>query len=256
MKKIISIITCLALAINSAARPLEDIFPALDTATREAVFSEEGWHVATATSGKQSPLKIPPAVNSGVNTAAPILAKNPRYIFESIMVIPDTSITLLALYNAIGNIQGLKGRLYHSFTRGKDIPLFEDATRLVSEKKTTAIHDPPPATSVPPAETIYVRLKDANFGNTHYRADVSAAQNALVFSLSNFKTISITILPLVKEAQFNTTMYFERIDEGLLFYRVSGIAVSDFADKAADIPSAIQKRLDVISDWIIDGVTK
>jgi hypothetical protein len=51
-------------------------------------------------------------------------------------------------------------------------------------------------------------------------------------------------------------MYFELLDEGLLCYTIASIKTPSFADSVMDVPSAIQKRLDVIEGWIEDGVEK
>jgi hypothetical protein len=46
----------------------------------------------------------------------------------------------------------------------------------------------------------------------------------------------------------------EPLSEGVLLYSVSGADVSDFIAKQVDMPSAVTKRLRVITDWVIDGL--
>jgi hypothetical protein len=154
----------------------------------------------------------------------------------------------------VQRIRDLKGRTYHSFTRNADIALFENATRIKSENSTTQIPDPPAVTSVPASETIYLCLKDSNFGNTYYRADTAKTQQGLRLGLVNFKNINYIFFPVMKKDNFVVQLYFEPLSEGVLVYSIAGVSVSDFAASQVDMPSAISKRLAVIIDWVADGI--
>ena len=173
------------------------------------------------------------------------------------MVIPDKAgkYSLLTVYNALGKVRALKGRLYHSFTRNEYVPLFEDATRIESAPKNTPIADPAPASSIPPSETIYMRFKDVNFGNTYYRGDIALSQYGLRYSLSNNKNMTYFLVPVIKEGKFNAQLYFEPISEGILIYGLAGADVSDFVSSKIDMTSAISKRLAVIIGWVEEGIT-
>jgi hypothetical protein len=160
------------------------------------------------------------------------------------------------VYNALGNIRLLKGRPYFSETRGKQVPLFEDATRLESAKKNTPVPDPRPASAVPRAETVFIRLKDANFGNTYYRGEMAADNYGIRYCLSNYKNVTYLFVPVIKEEQFTVQLYFEPVAEGVLIYGLAGVDVSDFAAARIDIPSAIRKRLAVIIAWVAEGIGK
>jgi hypothetical protein len=175
---------------------------------------------------------------------------------ESLLVIPyeGEPVKLLNVYNALGKIQNLKGRLYHSATRDENIPLFEEATRLKGAGRNSAVEDPPDASAIPPPETIYIRVKDVNFGNSYYRADISTTPEGLLYYLSNSKSLTYLFVPVIKEGNFITRMYFEPIAEGVLVYSIAGAEVSDFISSRIDISSAIRKRLVVILDWVIDGL--
>ncbi|MDR3338324.1 MAG: hypothetical protein LBT16_14085 [Treponema sp.] len=194
-------------------------------------------------------------VLSSFNIPQYLSKKKPSFLVESLIVVPFTSPVpnLLAVYNSLSRIRDLKGRLYRSFTRNADVPLFENAMRLESERKLNAIPDPPPASSLPSAETNYILLKDINFGNSYYRAELSVERPGLVYTLTNFKTLSYLFIPVIRENKFFTQFYIEPIEEGVLLYCVAGADVSDFVARKVDIPSAIEKRIRVIMDWIIDG---
>ncbi|GHT75751.1 hypothetical protein FACS1894124_7500 [Spirochaetia bacterium] len=160
---------------------------------------------------------------------------------------------MLAVYNGLGKVRNLKGRLYHSFTRDEYVPLFEEATRLESARKLSAIPDPPPARTLPASETVYLRLKDINFGNSYYRGDITLHQYGLLYSLSNFKKLTY-LIPVIKEGKFLARFYIEPLADGLMIYSISGADVSDFIASRVSMPSMIQKRLEVIIGWVIDGI--
>jgi hypothetical protein len=238
-------------------RSFNDIFPGIPSAVREAVFSREGYCKA---SEQASPSTL---VGSGQNAIEPQVAqavfdKKPGFLVESILVVPGTAnqYSLLDVYNALREIRGLKGRLYRSATRNEQIPLFEEVTRIESAKKTNPIEDPAPAAAIPSSETIYMRLKDVNFGNSYYRGDITLNQRGLRYSLSNNRNITYFLVPVIKEEKFIAQLYFEPITEGILIYALAGADVSDFVSSRIHMPSAISKRLTVIIEWVAEGIKK
>jgi hypothetical protein len=245
----------LTLSSLAAQRSFNQIFPEIPSAVREAAFSRDGFFQSTkeiqrsalAGSGQS-------AIDSQIIET--ILLKQPGFLVESILVVPGKTgqYSLLDVYNALGKIRGLKGRLYRSFTRNEDIPLFEDVTRIEA-KKNNPIPDPVPASKIPSAETIYMRLKDVNFGNTYYRGDMTLVPHGLRYSLSNNKNITYFFVPVIREEKFNVQLYFEPIAEGVLIYALAGADVSDFVASRVDMPSAISKRLAVIISWVAEGIS-
>ena len=232
-------------------RSFDSLFPNLSSAYREKVFSG-----GLIISEKTKTLRLLPYSGSGIDISSPVMRRNPSYLTESLIVVPTKRpIGFLEIYNVLGNIQGLRGRLYHSATRDEYIPLFEEATRIVSNTRTTAIPDPRPATSVPASETVFIRLRDINFGNSFYRADITASQRGLLYTLSNFRSLTYLFVPVIREDKFVAQLYFEPINEGVLIYSIAGADVSDFIASRTDIPSAIQKRLEVIIQWVVDGIS-
>jgi len=260
MKKLLGLFILLFLANNifAQSRTFNDVFPNLNQDIKNAAFSESGYIKSSQKTsgfvimGNEKNSKLDPQIVSNV------LRKNPGYLVESILVIrvnPD-SISLLDVYNALGNIRDLGGRMYNSFTKNKSVPLFEEATRITSEKNMSAIPDPAPSRTLPKAETVYIRLKDTNFGNTYYRGDVAFVQNGLRYTLSNFRNISYLFVPVMKEDKFIAQLYFEPIQEGILIYSIAGADISDFVASKIDMDSAISKRLKVIISWAADGIRK
>lgn len=237
------------------SRSFDQLFPGLSEEQKNEIFSETG---LIHSPKKDETLELIPAAGSGIDISGTVMKTKPSYLAESLLVVPYSTKVLdkLDAYNALGKIQDLKGRVYHSFTRKAEIPLFEDATRLESAKKTNPIPDPRPASVLPSSETVYLRLKDVNFGNSYYRADVSASVYGVTYSLTNFKSLSYLFFTVMKEEKFNAILYLEPLTEGMLVYSVAGADASDFIAKKVDIPSAISKRLEVFIGWVSDNLKK
>jgi hypothetical protein len=234
-------------------RSLDEIFPGLEENEKKEVFSEAG---LIRSYERDEPLKLIPAPSSGIDLQSAVMRSKPSYLAESLLVVPygGKNLDRIDAYNAAGNIRGLKGRLYHSFTRQANIPLFEDATRIESPDRNNSIPDPPPASELPVSDTVYIRLKDVNFGNCDYRAALSSSSYGVTCNLTNYKTITYIFFTVMKEERFSAILYMEPLEEGMLIYSVAGTDASNFVASKIDIPSAIEKRLAVFIGWISDGV--
>ncbi|MCL2805231.1 MAG: hypothetical protein FWD26_04760 [Treponema sp.] len=239
---------------GASTRSLNDIFPNINEETRSLIFSESGYVKSSQKSGGfvilggETSRLAPENINM-------ILRRNPGYLVESIQVISGSA-NLLAVYNALSRVRDLKGRLYRSASRNQEVPLFEEATRIASERQTGAIPDPAPAAEVPQSETVFIRLKDVNFGNTFYRGEMALVQNGLRYTLSNFRHMTYLLVPVIREDKFIAQLYFEPINEGILIYSIAGADISDFFASKIHIDSAISKRLSVITSWAIDGIRR
>ena len=246
-------ITAQSLNDTETLRSIDRLFPGLSESRRKAVLSAEG---LILTHKKNDALELIPAPDSGIDLRSIVMKAKPSYLTESLLVAPYSGRILdrLDAYNALNKIRDLKGRLYRSHSRNAEIPLFEDATRLESAKKTSAIPDPPPARELPASEIVYIRLKDVNFGNSYYRSDLSVNSFGVTYSLTNFKSLSYLFFTVMKEEKFSAVLYMEPLAEGMLVYSMAGADASDFIANRIDIPSAISKRLSVFIGWISDGL--
>jgi len=247
-------------AAAQAPRSFDEVFPGLPPAARAAAFSREG-HFRTfsriASPGDgfgRDMLALQSGLDRGITRA--VLEMEPTVLVESILVIPGGSggRPLLDVYNALARIRDLEGRTFDSYRRGI-IPLFEEATRVDAGRRNAPMPDPAPAASVPVSETVYMRLRDANFGNTFYRADMSLEGNGLRYVMTNNRNITLLMVPVIREGGFIAQMYFEPIAEGILVHSLAGVDVSGFVYSRIHMPSAISKRLAVIIEWAVDGIT-
>jgi hypothetical protein len=262
MRKIFFSAFCLAFLCSGAClfpqnspdgplRSINEIFPALDAEIKKQAFSPKGYIVSHRDKNRtvEAP-SVDPYFQSRIGTL------NPTVIVESLLVIPYSSgaMNLVDVYNGLRHIRDLSGRLYHSATRDADVPLFEEATRLESTKRTSVKEDPPPRPTVPDSETIYIWLKDVNFGNSYYQANIKKNTHGFIYDLFNNRDLTYFIVPAIKAGCFTAQFYFEPIEEGVLVYGISGAKVSNFIASKIHIPSAIQKRLEVLLDWVTDGI--
>lgn len=247
-------ITCLVLCFCAgiqvfAQRAAQELYPGL---TGEQLAAMRSGGLNRSGKGSEGLLMLPKNTEAG-EIVSQITGSRPTFIIESLNLVPKNA-SLLSIYTALGKIRGLKGRVYHSATKNRYVPLFEDATRIESAKRTNAIADPSPASSVPSSETIYARLKDTNFGNCYYTIKLGINGTGILCSLSNFRNISYGPLSVMKENKFNAVLYIEPVREGLLVYSAASAEVSDFVSKNFEIPSALRKRLSVIIGWVADGI--
>ena len=235
-------------------RSFNELFPLVEEAKRKDIFDEYGY---IRTSGKNGVLNLIPSPGSGINIHNLVMRVKPSYLVESLKVLPYSGKPLdrLDAYNALGRIRDLKGRLYRSHSRNSSVPLFEDATRLESARKSNPIPDPAPAMQLPFTETVYLRLKDANFGNTYYRGEISTSLHGITYSLTNFKSLKFLFFTAMREEKFSAILYLEPLNEGMMIYSVAGGDVSDFIASRIDVPSAIAKRLSFFIAWISDGLS-
>jgi len=247
---------------QAALRSFDDIFPGLSPAVRGEAFSRDGYFrtfsrgAADAGGFGRDILAFRSRLDTGITES--IFAIQPVVLVESVLVIPGEGgrYSLLDVYNALSQTRNLQGRVYHSHRRQAYIPLFEEVTRLDGTRRNSSVPDPGPASSVPRSETIYMRLRDANFGNTFYRAQMNLDGQGLRYSLTNNRNITYMMVPVIREGRFIAQMYFEPIAEGILVYSIAGIDVSNFVAGRINMPSAISKRLAVIIEWAADGITR
>jgi hypothetical protein len=235
-------------------RSFDDLFPGLEPEKRSQAFS--GGYLEARE--KDNILRLLPSDDIASRIAgAAVIDMHPYCLVESITVIPvrDEKMELVAIYNAMGKIGDLKGRLYHSFTRDEYVPLFEEATRIEGPRRTRSVPDPADSRVLPRSDRIYICLKDINFGNSYYQADIFTAPHGLLYGLSNFRNLSYGIIPVIKEKKFSAQFYVEPLEEGVLVYSIAAAEVSEFIAGRIDIPSAIRKRLEVILGWLIDNIT-
>jgi len=258
MKKTIIAAILVLFAANAAAqyRSINSIFPELSQSIMSEILSDAGYLNTSQQADGFNIIARNPGCGLDSQIISMALMNNPRVIVESIKVIPAPagSVSLLNIYNALGKVRDLKGRLYDSTTKGRSVPLFEDASRIVSDRDLTNIPDPQASSFIPAFETIYIRLKDANFGNTYYRGQVALFNRGIRYTLTNFRNMTYLFVTVIRQEQFTAQLYFEQIQEGILLYSIAGADMSNFVSSLIDVPSAIAKRLAVITSWAEDGI--
>jgi hypothetical protein len=251
-KKTAVLFVMILLSVHLAAqkRSLDAVFPGLDAGIRNRVLGEGFIGSSTRSAG----FTLLSSVGLENGMADYVLGRQPACLIESLRILPETEASLEDVFGALRNIRNLKGRLYYSETKKAHIPLFEEATRIDGPKKNTPVADPPMGPAAVRAETVYLRLKDANFGNTYYRGDLVPKGRGLLYRLSNTKTFFAFLIPVIGEEKFIAQIYFEPVEEGILVYGLAGADMSDFIASKIDMPSAIGKRMAVILSWVTDGI--
>ena len=237
---------------SAQTRTFSELFPAASAEQRSAAFSSDGYLY----NGKRAEeLTLHPNTGENTKISRTSLGSNPAIFVEALRVIPRRNIELVNIYNALQRIQDLKGRVYFSHSNKKNTPLFTDATRIEGPKKLKAfLPDPPPSVSVPSRESFYVRLTDIRFGHCFYEITLSSSPQGILYKINNFRSVTYGPFPVMREKTFTVLLYIEQVQEGLAMYCLVGTEVSDFIAKHVNISSALNKRLDVFIEWLLDGI--
>jgi hypothetical protein len=231
-----------------AARSFDDIFPDISAEQKAGAFSVEKVSTENAPAETYSKWEESP--------------KN-TFLVESIFVLPlsqSESISIndrytIDLFNSLQYVRLLKGRTYHSFTRNRVTALFLDAYRIENADSKTPIPDPDIFSELPESQTIFIVLKDVNFGDTYYRNEMTKTEHGINYKVTNYKKIKLFLLTVFEAEQFNANMYLEIIDEGILVHSTSKAVVSPFVSSQVDMPSAIRKRMNVLVEWFKDSLS-
>jgi hypothetical protein len=239
------------ISVFPQARTIMQVFPSCTAEQRNAAFSSGGYLYY---GDRSENLILLPRTGETNKISKSSLGPKPGFFLEYLQILPRKNVSLLRIYNAVRKIQGLKGRLYYSHTGKSYMPVFTDAVRVEGpEKIKTFLPDPPLAGTVSSAETIYVRVTDARFGNCYFEISLTSDKQGILFRITNFRALTYGPIPVVKERILNILLYIEPVEEGLAVYCLAGAEVSDFIAKYVDIPTALNKRMTVFVEWILDG---
>jgi len=236
----------------SQVRHFAELYPVISAENRSSAFSSEGYlHYGD----KSENLTLIPQTGTTLPVSKTSLGQNPGFFVEALRIVPRKNISLLSIFNALEKIRDLKGRTYYSSTSKKNLVLFSDALRVEGPGKINAfLPDPPPAGSVPSIKTMYTRLTDIRFGHCYFDITLKSDQCGILYQITNFKALTYGPFPVVKEKVMTVLIYIEPVEEGLVIYALAGAEVSDFIAKHVDIPSALNKRMDVFIGWLLDGI--
>lgn len=233
-------------------RHFSDLFPTISAEQRNAVFSAERYLYY---GNKSENLTLMPKIGEPLGISKASLGKKPGFFVEALQVVPQKNIPLLRIFNALEKIQNLKGKTYYSSTSKKRLPLFSDAVRLLGPDKTNSFLPDPPLSSLMPLEkTMYVRLTDTRFGHCYFEISFRNNNQGILYRIDNFKPLTFGPITVVKEKTMTVLLYIEPVEEGLALYCLAGAEVSDFITKYVDIPSALNKRMEIFIDWLLEGI--
>jgi len=234
-------------------RSFEDIFPGLQPSHYLKAFCEDGHRYSFKTGETQSVIPDP---NSGIDLLSIVMEKTPSDLIEALLVIPyyEEPISLNATYNALGRISDIKNHPYFQRSRNKHIFVFEESSRIESEKNLNHIPDPPPSLTIPASEDVYIYLKDKYFGSLYGRGSLSTNKLGMFLQVTNFKTVYFFFFPIMKAEKFCAVLYAEPLEEGMLLYGMAAVYIPEFLSSRINIPIAVERRLNILIDWFKAGL--
>jgi len=183
-----------------------------------------------------------------------IMKKDPSHLIEALAIVPydGRELDLLDIYNALGRIEKIKD--YPASMNDNDFYVFTESTRIESARNRRAIPDPAPAVTLPLSETMYLRLKEVNFGNLFIRGDISISVYGITYSMTNFTDVRYFFLPIMKAEKFTTILYLEPVKEGILIYSMTGFYLPGFIADRVNLTPNINRRIEIFINWITDGL--
>jgi hypothetical protein len=234
-------------------RSIDTIFPNFSRRQRTMAMSGEGLRYFFVKD--ESPALIPNP-DLGIDLFGSVMRKNPSHLIEALVVVPynERELDLLDTYNALGRIEKIKD---HSVPlNGSDFYVFTESTRIESARNRRAVPDPLPAVMLPFSETMYLRLREINFGNLFIRADISISMYGITYSMTNFAAVRYFLVPIMGVERFITIIYLEPVKEGILIYSMTGFYLPGFIADRVNLTPNINRRIEIFINWITDGLRK
>ena len=234
-------------------RSFNEIFPGLSQNQKDHAFSGEGLKQSFGRDG--SPMLLPDP-GSEIDILTSVMKKDPSHIVEVLTVVPynERELDILDIYNALGRIEDIKN---HSvFSRGRDVYIFTETTRLESAVNRVPVSDPPPRDMLPHSETMYLRFREIYIGNLFLRGDLSHSLYGISFDITNFRDVYYFIIPIMRAERLSIVIYLEPVKEGVLIYCMSGFYVPNFIAERVNLTADINNRITVLLSWITEGLRR
>ena len=245
------------------APPLFFEAPVFELRSFNTIFPESSWEqriMARTNEGfrhffvnGESP-SLTPNPDLGIELFDSIMETNPSHLIETLLIVPynERMFDLLDIYNALGRIERIQDQSVP--IRGNDVRIFTESTRIENSHNRRDIPDPLPATLLPFSETIYLRLRESNFGNLFLRGDISINMHSITYSMTNFTDIRHFFIPIMRAERFTTIIYLEPVKEGLLIYSMVGFYLPGFLADRINLTPNINRRIRIFINWITDGL--
>ena len=232
-------------------RSFDTIFPNFSRRLRTMAMDDEGLRRFFM---KDEPAILVPHPDVGIDLLGRVMQKNPSHFIEALIVVPynERELDLLDIYNALGRIEKIKD--YPATLNGNDFYAFTESTRIESDRNRRAIADPLPAATLTFSETMYLRLKEASFGNLFIRGDVSISMYGITYSMTNFTDVRYFLVPIMRAERFTSIIYIEPVTEGVLIYSMTGFYLPGFLADRINLTPSINRRMKIFINWITDGL--
>jgi len=234
-------------------RSFDTIFPDFTRRQKTTAMSSAGLRHSYT---KDEAAMFIPAPGMGIDLLGSIMKINPSHLIEALVVVPynGRELDLLDIYNALGRIEKIKD--HPVIINGSDFYVFTESTRIESARNRRAVSDPLPANLLPFSETMYLRLKEINFGNLFIRGEISISLYGITYSITNFTDVRYFLIPIVKAERFATIIYLEPVTEGILIYSMSGFYLPGFIADRVNLTPNINRRIQIFINWITEGLRR
>jgi len=246
-RRLAALALALAAGASGGAEPLSRLAPGLRP---EELSRLEAGESLTRDAG--SGLAFLPSCPEGRSIAAALAAKPAPVRVECAFLLRGKALAAgdkLALYNAVTAVRGLSGVKYFSFNRNRETVLLDDVFRTDAPGSKKRLPDRA-APSLPGLSSLELHARDANFGPTWYRLVIDSRGPGLSLTLVNTEPQGFLFLTAFERGALRLHYAVSPADEGIYVYGLCAASPAAGADRAVDIFSAAQKRLEAIRGWV------
>lgn len=202
---------------------------------------------------KNEGLRFVPETPFTTDTILLVSQMDTNVLSEALYLIPYTEEydgLNLEMYNMLRHVRKIEDVKYFSHRRDAVVNLFEDVYRTEEPSSRKSIPDDS-VDVIPPEETLYLHMKEVNFGSAHYRMNLESTEGMLKVNLVNTSVIRKFVKVLDRE-NMNLQLVIIPVDEGFLIHGICALKVhnKDFIQGKLDTYSAFYRRLYALEVWI------
>ncbi len=182
-------------------------------------------------------------INRSIGTLDPTIGVESLFLYKT-----DKEYSVLELYNILLSISTMKGIEYYSQSRKKMRTLFTDSYVMRSKEDKGRVPD---FTVTDPLKEIsfYADQTDKTFGENIYKTEYKSDGTSIWIQMSNETPMKYKFIKMVNPGDISINVAVRKIDEGLLFYGVTGVHTFSFLGLERAKKESFYNRMKALYGW-------
>ncbi len=189
-------------------------------------------------------------INKNIGALNPTIGVESLFLYKT-----DKEFSVLDLYNILLSISTMKGIEYYSQSRKRMRTLFTDSYVLQSKENKVRIPD---FTVTNPLEgiTFYADQIDKTFGENIYKTEYKSDGETIWIRMSNETPMKYKFIRMVNPGDTSINVKVRKVDEGLLFYGVTGVHTFSFLGLERAKKESFYNRIKALYGWFTNSLEK